>query len=281
MLANLDNEVHFKNVFTDVEVFQAFVKDVLNVEINIKKVETEKILPNKVSPIKFRMDLFAEDEEKRTVVEIQKVDYDYNYDRFLHYFLANLIDMQKSSRTYEFAKEVFIIVVVTSAYRISDKNGRPIKEDVMLTDLNPRNLNNEVIEMHDHKMIILNTEYVNKDTHPPIKDWMDLIKESRNNPEHPVINTNKKAIARAANLAAIDNLSPEELAEAKEEEMRKITVSLIESESVKKGEKKEKNTRILKALRQGVLTVEQIADIFEVSIDYVQNIAKQENIDIG
>ena len=274
MLANLDNEVHFKNVFTDVEVFQALVKDVLNVDIRVKKVETEKVLPNKISPIKFRMDLFAEDEERRTVVEIQKVDYDYNYDRFLHYFLANLIDMQKSSRTYEFAKEVFIIVVVTSAYKISDKNGKPIKEDVMLTDLNPRNLKDEVIEMHEHKMIILNTEYVNKDTHPPIKDWMDLIKESRNNPEHPNINTSKKAIARAANLAAINNLSPEELAEAKEEEMRKITVSMIESESIKN----EKNTRILKSLRQVVLTIEQIADIFEVSIDYVEKIAKKENL---
>jgi hypothetical protein len=46
MLANLDNEVHFKQVFTDVEVFCAFVKDVLNITIEIDKVETEKCCPS-------------------------------------------------------------------------------------------------------------------------------------------------------------------------------------------------------------------------------------------
>jgi hypothetical protein len=40
------------------------------------------------------MDLFAEDTETRTVVEIQKVDYDYTYDRFTHYFIGNLIELK-------------------------------------------------------------------------------------------------------------------------------------------------------------------------------------------
>ena len=87
-IANLDNEVHFKNVFTNVEVFCGFVKDILGIDMNIEKVETEKVLPSKVSPIRFRMDLFAEDKAKRTIVEIQKMDYDYAYDRFSHYFFA-------------------------------------------------------------------------------------------------------------------------------------------------------------------------------------------------
>ena len=123
MLANLDNEVHFKKVFTDVEVFTAFVKDILGIDLHISKVETEKVLLNKVSAIKFKMDLFAEDKEARTIVEIQKVDYDYTYDRFSHYFLANLIDVQRSSTDYSYDKEIYVIVVVTSAYKIIDKTG--------------------------------------------------------------------------------------------------------------------------------------------------------------
>jgi hypothetical protein len=31
MLANLDNEVHFKKVFTDIDVFCGLVKDVLGI----------------------------------------------------------------------------------------------------------------------------------------------------------------------------------------------------------------------------------------------------------
>jgi hypothetical protein len=84
MLANLDNEVHFKKVFTDVDVFRAFVKDVLGIDMNITKVETEKILPSKTGAIKFCMNLFAEDKENKTVVEIQKIDYDYTYEPLAH-----------------------------------------------------------------------------------------------------------------------------------------------------------------------------------------------------
>ena len=108
MLANLDNEVHFKKVFTDVEVFKAFVKDVLGLDMNITKVETEKVILPKVSAIKFRMDLFAEDTDNRTVVEIQKVDYDYSLDRFTHYFIGNLIDMQRRVKNIRLQK-MFIL----------------------------------------------------------------------------------------------------------------------------------------------------------------------------
>lgn len=271
MLANLDNEVHFKKVFTDVAVFTAFVKDVLGIDIKIDKVETEKVLPSKVSAIKFKMDLFAEDKEKRTVVEIQKVDYDYTYDRFAHYFLANLIDTQRTSKDYSFAKEVYLIVVVTSAYRISDTTGKPVKEDVLVTDINPRNLKGEMIQMNNHKMVILNTTYVQIDTPESILDWLNLIRESMKNPENPQINTNKPAIVRAAELANIDELTPEQIAEAKIQEMKKEAVAIIEDQSAKETDRK----RIIQALKRGKLTIEEIAEDFETSVEYVEQINKE------
>jgi hypothetical protein len=234
MLANLDNEVHFKKVFTDVDVFRAFVKDVLGIDMNITKVETEKVLPSKTSAIKFRMDLFAEDKVNRTVVEIQKVDYDYTYDRFTHYFTGNLVDIQRSSKTYEYAKDVYIIVVVTSAYRMTDKNGKLIKDDVLITDINPRTLNGEIREMHNHKLVILNSTHTNIHTPPAILDWLDLIKESMKNPENPKINTSKPAIVRAALLGQTDNIDPEEVADAKIEEMRKETLARVEIDAERK-----------------------------------------------
>jgi hypothetical protein len=268
MLANLDNEVHFKKVFTDVEVFTAFVKDILGIDMHIEKVETEKVLPSKISAIKFKMDLFAEDKERRTVVEIQKVDYDYTYDRFAHYFLANLIDVQRQSKSYSFAKEVYIIVVVTSAYKISDITGKPIKEDVLLTDINPRNLKGDIIKMNNHKMVILNTTYIQVDTPDRILDWLNLIRESMKNPENPQINTTKTAIVRAAELANIDELSPEQQAEAKIQEMKKETVAVI-TDSAKQETKQETIKRIL---RRGKATIQEIAEDVDVSIDDVQRI---------
>ncbi len=267
MLANLDNEVHFKKVFTDVEVFTAFVKDVLGITLHIDKVETEKVLPSKVSAIKFKMDLFAEDKASRTVVEIQKVDYDYTYDRFSHYFLANLIDVQRQSRDYSFTKDVYIIVVVTSAYKISDITGKPIKEDVLLTDINPRNLKGDVIAMNKHKMVILNTTHIQTDTPDEILDWLNLIRESMKNPENPQINMQKKAIVRAAELADIDELSPEQQADAKIQEMRKEAVAMIEDNT--------KREAIKRILLRGKTTIQEIAEDFEVSEAYVQQIEKE------
>jgi hypothetical protein len=270
MLANLDNEVYFKKVFTDVDVFCAFVKDILGIDIHINKVETEKVLPSKVSAIKFRMDLFAEDTETRTIVEIQKVDYDYTYDRFTHYFIGNLIDMQRNSKDYSFAKEVYIIVVVTAAYRISDKNGKPIKDDVLVTDINPRTLGGEIRDMYNHKMVILNTTNVSDNTPLEIRDWLDLIIESIKNPNDPQINFNKPAIVKAARLAELDNLTSEQIADAKEQEMRKATVALIENTAKIDTEKKVKEDGIINALQLNILDKSQIATIFNVSIEYVE-----------
>jgi hypothetical protein len=271
MLANLDNEVHFKKVFTDIDVFTAFVKDVLGIDINISKVETEKVLTSKVGAIKFRMDLFAEDTDNRTVVEIQKVDYDYSLDRFTHYFLGNLIDMQRSSKTYSFAKEVYIIVVVTAAYRINDKNGKPIKDDVLITDVNPRTLNGEIRDMYNHKMVILNTTNVHKDTPTEIRDWLDLIIQSMENPENPIINTSKPAIVKAAHLAELDNIAPEELAEAKIQEMRKENIAYIEDSA----RKSVTDESIKKVLRRRKLSFEEIAEDFEVPLQHVLHLNNQ------
>lgn len=275
MLANLDNEVHFKKVFTDVEVFTAFVKDVLGIDIHIDKVETEKVLPSKVSAIKFKMDLFAEDINTRTVVEIQKVDYDYTYNRFSHYFLANLVDVQRRSENYSFDKEIYVIVVVTSAYKISDKTGQPVKNDVLITDINPRDLKGQIIQMTNHKMIILNPTYIQPDTPQDILDWMNLIHESMKNPENPNINMAKPAIVKAAKLADKDDLTPEQLAESKIQTMRKQAVAYIEQQAAEEAIEKTDKKRITQALKRGKLTIEEIAEDFEVSVEYIQQIADE------
>ncbi len=283
MLANLDNEVHFKKVFTDIDVFCGFVKDVLGIDMHITKVETEKVLQSRVSAIKFRMDLFAEDDENRTIVEIQKVEYDYAFDRFTHYFMGNMIDTQRTSRDYSFAKEIYVIVIVTAAYRISEKNGKPINDDVLITDINPRTLQGDLRNLYNHKMVVLNTAHLKPDTPAEIKDWLDLIVESMKNPENPNINTRKPAIAKAAQLAELNNISPEQLAEAKIEEMKRIKIALIVDderkqseinvkEAVAQTEQKLKVEGIEKALKRGRLSLEEIAEDFGVTVDYVQKI---------
>jgi len=76
MLASLDNETIFKHAFTDQTVFKSFVKDIVGIDIEVDKIETEKKFEPKVGNIDFAYDIFAESKDHRVIIEIQRVDYD-------------------------------------------------------------------------------------------------------------------------------------------------------------------------------------------------------------
>jgi hypothetical protein len=84
-LSRLDNEVFFKKAFTNKLVFTQFVKDVIGIDIQVGKIETEKRFKPKIAYIDFAYDIFAESKDNRVIIEIQRVNYDYSFDRFLHY----------------------------------------------------------------------------------------------------------------------------------------------------------------------------------------------------
>jgi len=128
MLAPLDNETIFKKAFTDEFVFTAFVKDILNIDFKVGKIESEKKFVVPVGLIDIKFDIFAESTDNRIIVEIQRMDYDYNFDRFLDYFLAAIIELQKNYKSYKIEKTVYTIVLITAPY-IINKQGLPVKEE--------------------------------------------------------------------------------------------------------------------------------------------------------
>jgi len=298
-LVNLDNEVYFKKVFSDKEVFTAFVKDITGVTVEVDKIETEKQLERKVGPIKFKLDIFAESVDHRVIIEIQKVDYDYNFNRFMHYFLASLIDLQRDSKTYNFKKEVYTIIVITAPYVAVEKSGEILKDDVLISSLNPRTLQGLEREMYGHKLVFLNPNYISEDTPQSYLDWLNLIRESVKNPQNPNINLENPAIRKASELADLNEASPEELQEAKDEEMRKEALVAYERhyrregleqgraegkaegrmegriEGIEAGKMEEKIEGIKKALQRGKLTPEEIAEDFEVPLEMVLKIQKE------
>ena len=156
MLAPLDNETIFKKAFTDKEVFECFVKDIFGIDIQVGKIETEKQFDPVIGHINFKIDIYAETLDNRFIIEIQKIDYDYNFDRFLHYFLMVLADQQKTSARYTPSQQVLGVVVLTRPYKITQKTGEAIRESVMMIDFNPRNLKDQKIEIWGHNLVFLN-----------------------------------------------------------------------------------------------------------------------------
>jgi len=260
MLAPLDNETIFKKAFTDKTVFISFVKDILGIDIEVDKIETEKKFEPKVGFIDITMDIFAESVDHRVIIEIQRVDYDYNFDRFLHYFMMGIAQLQASSEQYNIERTVYTIVVLTAPYKINQKNNKPIKDEVMITSLDPRNLDDKVVEIYGHKLVFLNHYYRGDNTPANYRDWLDLIYESIHNPENYHVNLNHQGIRKVVELIEYENLTGEQLHRMKIDAQRKVVRKIDEDkarnegreEGLVEGEKKGKRETAINLLKMGI-----------------------------
>jgi PD-(D/E)XK nuclease family transposase len=266
-LARLDNEVFFKKAFTDKIVFKSFVKDIVGIDVQPDKIETEKGFQPKLGSINFKYDIFAEDIEKRIIVEIQKVEYDHNFDRFLHYHLQAISEQQRNSEDYTVQRTVYTIVVMTAPYKINEKTCEFYSDEVLISALNPKNLHNIERKIFNHELIYLNPNYKGDDTPKNYRDWLDLIYESIHHPENPHINLENMGIKRAMELVSYENITPEEWEESKFEASRRKVIKLEREE----GKNEQKNITAMNAIHKGFdnqliaeltsLTMEQIEEI--------------------
>ncbi len=267
-LASLDNEVFFKKAFTDKIVFQAFVKDITGIEVEPDIIETEKAFQPKLGNINFKYDIFAEDTKKRIVIEIQKVEYDHNFDRFLHYHLQAITEQQRNANDYSVDKTVYTIVVMTAPYRINEKTREFFKDEVLISKLNPINLKGIERKIFNHELIYLNPNYKGEDTPQNYRDWLDLIYESIHHPNNPQININNAGVKRATEIVSYENISPEEWELAKIEVGKQKVIKLsIEDREMEIA---------VNAIKKG-MTNELISEVTGLSIETIVELRK----DIG
>jgi PD-(D/E)XK nuclease family transposase len=270
MLGNLDNEVIFKKAFTDKVVFKAFVRDILGIDIEVDTIETEKKFDPKIGYIDFELDIFAESTDRRICIEIQRVEYDYHFDRFLHSFLMLIAEQQKNAKAYHIEQTVYMIVILTAPYTISQKNGKPILDEVLLLHVNPQTLKGEMRDLYGHQLVCLNPNHPEEDTPKPIRDWLDLIYQSIHNPQRPVLNTDNEGIRKAIQLISFENMSPEERTRAKNRESARIARASYED----KARKDEKLEIAKNAITEG-LTDSLIVKLTGLNLEDVQLLRKQ------
>lgn len=270
MLARLDNEVFFKKVFTDKIVLKAFVKDIIGIEVEPTKIETEKAFQPKLGNIAFKYDIFAEDVKRRIVIEIQKVEYDHNFDRFLHYHLQAITEQQRSSEDYSVEKTVYTIVVMTAPYKVNTKTNELYKDEVLISNLNPKNLKGIERKIFNHELVYLNPNYREQDTPPNYRDWLDLIYESIHNPENPQVNTKNAGVKRATEIASYENISPEEWEQAKIEASKRKVITLEREE-----ERAETQIEIAKNLISLGLDNDTIAKATGLTVERIEQIRNE------
>ena len=292
MLAKLDNEVIFKKAFTDKFVLESFVKDIIGIDFEANIIETEKQFEPKVAYIDFKLDIYAESADKRIVVELQRVEYDSHFDRFLGYFLSLILQQQKSAKKYKIQQTVYGIILLVEPYRIVDRMGTAIQDEVLIVKLNPTNLTGEERHIYDHQLHFLNPYHRTSSTPVKIKQWLDLVYSSIHKGENPDLTLKTPAIEKVVHLIEVENLSSEEMHSMKIKEETRIKKQADEDRAraegklegktegeaigIQKGKIEEKIEGIVKALKRGKLTIEEIAEDFDVTIDFVLTI-KTEN----
>jgi hypothetical protein len=237
MLAPLDNQVIFKKAFQDKIVFTEFVRDILGISAEVEKIETEKKFFPKIGNIDFAYDIFAETLDHRLIIEIQRVDYDHNFDRFLHYHNMAIAELQRSSEEYKVSQTVYTIVILTAPYMIREKDGQPIKDEVLLSECDPRTLDGKTRRVYGHKLVFLNPNFRDDVTPQQIRDWLILFYESVHRPKEYQVNLQNRGISRTVEIIDYDRLDPEEIRDMKIEASRKATLTYV-AELARENERK-------------------------------------------
>jgi predicted transposase/invertase (TIGR01784 family) len=260
----------FKKAFSEKEIFTAFVRDVLGIEIEIEKVEMEKTFKPSIGNVAVEFDLYAEDKKNRVIIDIQhKRDSDH-YDRFFHYLCVALLEQVKNNYNYNYRPNlaVFSIVVLTSG----DKHAT----DVSIIDCDPHDLKGNPLGEIPHKVIYLCPKYMNQETPEPLQEWMRAIQDSLDEQVDESQYT-KPEILRVFEIIEKDLISPEERAKMFAEYNQQETIGEAYSEGLEKGLKEgeqKKALEIASNLLAGGLAPEQVARFSGLSLSEVEALVK-------
>ena len=264
-VAPLRYDVIFKKAFTPVDIFKAFVKDIIGIELDIQYVETEKRFDTPIGNVTSRFDLFAEDVTNRTIVDIQHARFDDHYDRFLHYHCAALLEQATSADNYRPDKRVFTIVVLTSGDRH--------KHDVSVIDFDPKTLKGKPLGELEHRVIYLYPKYVNDDTPENYKEWLRAIDDSLDGIvdetayQHP-------EIQKIFGLIENDLISPDERARMKDEYNHEQLQRQQFEEGVAQG-KTEGVLQTVRSFKQAGVAIEVIIQATGLSREEIEGLDKQ------
>ena len=270
----------FKKAFGKPEVFCQFVKDVLGVEIHVDRVIAGWRYPEPVGFVDIEYDLFAEDTEKRVIVELQHIREEDLFDRFLYYHFIALAQQVRTHEDYRFHKTVYTLVVVTGK---SHKQEEIPKFSHAVSDMDPINEFGERLGVYPHRLIFLNPNLLNEKTPDLVKSWLELIADSLDAQvdeakySHPTLQTVISEIKS-------DNITPQELKIIKDEAAWEQTKQNAYEEGQEKGHQegrqegrqREKEEIAISMLQNG-MELAVIAEITGLKYEEIEAIKSIEN----
>lgn len=269
-VAPLRYGVIFKKAFCDPQIFTAFAQDVLGIPLQINHVETEKRFSPPIGYVDLIIDLFAQDDQNRVIVEIQHVRYGDHYDAVLHYHCAALLEQIATSENYRPTRAVYTIVVLTSG----DKH----QVDWACIDFDPKTRQNEGLGEIPHRIIYLCPKYANEETPPALREWLQAIDDTLDKQVDESRYTNPQ-IQRVFAAIQDDLVSPQErflmIEEYNREQLKQQEKQAARAEGIEEGKpagiEEEKQATARAMLKKG-LSVALIAEITGLSSKMIEEL---------
>ena len=231
-LAPLDNSVVFKKLFRDPEILMAFFKDLTGIQLHLKaeNIELEKKFDPPIVLIDIAFDIFAEDPQRRVVVEIQRVYYTYLLDRFTHYHYAAIMELQRNYQRYTPERTVYTIAWLTMK-----SEEAPFNQGLSVSHHYFKSTSGVTGGESPHRMYLINPNYIDQTIPPAIGDWLKLAYESIENPTHPTVNLQRPIFVKATNLIASDTITATERAAIIDEREWQEKLQQKRSEGIEQG----------------------------------------------
>lgn len=208
-LAPLDNSVVFKKLFRDPEILTAFFKDLTGIQLSLTadNIELEKKFNPPIGLIDIAFDIFAEDPERRIIVEIQRVYYTYLLERFTHYHYAAIMELQRNYQRYTPERTVYTIVWLTLK-----SEEPPYNQGLSFSRHFFESTSGVTGGESPHRMYLINPNYIDKTIPAAMADWLKLAHESIENPTNPAVNLQRPIFVKATDLIAADTITAAERA---------------------------------------------------------------------
>jgi len=264
----------FKKAFGKPDIFCQFVYDVLGIEIHVDRVITGRRYPEPVSYVDIEYDLFAEDTEKRIIVEIQHIQEVDFWERFLYYHIIGLAEQVRSHADYRFNKTVYTVVVLTGSPRQQENNS---KFSIATSNMDPVNEFGDRLSVYPHRLVFLNPRLRNEMTPESIRMWLELIDDSMD----AEVEESKYSLPIQKVIEEIkrDNITPQELRVIKDEAAWERTLRESFEEGHEEGLEEGRNTRekeIALSMLQKGMDVAMISEVTGLKQEEIEKIKSAE-----
>jgi predicted RNA binding protein with dsRBD fold (UPF0201 family) len=260
-VAPLRYDVIFKKAFCVPEIFTAFVRDFVGIEIEIDTVEKDKACEPAIGNVVTKFDLYAEDKKNRVIVNIEHEGYLSDYERAI-YSHAALLTQKTDNRNLDHPEwKIFTLVVFTSG----DKH----QSDISITELTPKNLKGEPLEESHYKVIYICPKYLKDDTPEEYREWMEAIEDTLDEQVDESHYT-RPEIQRIFKLIEKDKVTPQERAKMFDE----YGMEAVKQEKIQKIKEEARKEAIEETARNllsvGTFTEEQIAQATGLTLEKVK-----------